>query len=236
MPYNGQKLILYSFILSKTEIEILNDVLNTYNIPLFSVDELLSFGNVKMVTNNKEILYILSIPITQNDICKTYLIKPVKVGHLIDKIEFDKILICNNILFAIKDNCKNYNELTICNRDKLIELREDDCITNLFKSKIGNCTQVNNEHIHTIEEIGGDILLLNQYNGKIKVNNEEINLNGTFLIKYYNTTVNIEGREYLSKEVAANLYQSTFTKTAVQISLAKKYPKIMKHCMPVVRM
>ena len=96
----------------------------------------------------------------QNDICKTYLIKPVKFGYLIDKIEFDKILICNNILFAIKDNCKNYNELTICNRDKLIELREDDCITNLFKSKIGNCTQVNNEHIHTIEEIGGDILLL----------------------------------------------------------------------------
>ena len=45
--------IVNSFILSKTEIEILNDVLMNYNIPIFNIDELLTFGNVKIVTNSK---------------------------------------------------------------------------------------------------------------------------------------------------------------------------------------
>lgn len=196
--------IVNSFILSKTEVETLNDVLTTYNIPLFSIDELLSFGNVKIVTNSKEILYILSIPITENKVCKMFLAKPVKIGYFVDKIEFNKILNCNNVLFAIKDNCKNYNELTICNRDKLIELKEDYCITNLFKNKIGNCTQVNNEHIPTIEEIESDLILLNQYDGTIKVNEEEIGLNGTYLVKYFNTTIYIDNREFFSKEVSGS--------------------------------
>lgn len=196
--------IVNSFILSKTEIEILNNVLENYNIQIFNVDELLTFGNVKIVTNSKEILYILSIPITQKDICKTYLAKPVKLGNLIDKIEFDKILNCNNELFAIKSNCKNYNDLTICNKDNILELREDYCITNLFKNRIGNCTQVNNEHIPTIEEIGSDLILVNQYDGTITANNEVIKINGTYLIKYYNTTVLIDDREFFSREISGS--------------------------------
>lgn len=220
--------IVNSFILSKTEIEILNNVLTNYNIPLFNVDELLTFGNVKIVTDSKEILYILSIPITQKDICKTYLAKPVKLGNLIDKIEFDKILSCNNELFAIKSNCKKYNDLTICNNKNIFELREDYCITNLFKNRIGNCTQVNNEHIPTVEEIGSDLILVNQYTGIIKVNNEVININGTYLIKYYNTTVLIDEREFFSIEVSgskplpASLQPKAFnTKTKEVLSLER---------------
>lgn len=194
--------IVNSFILSKTEIENLNYVLENYNIPIFNIDELLSFSSVKIVTNNKEILYILSIPITQNDICKTFLAKPVKNGNLIDKIEYDKILDCNDNLFAIKGSCKSYNALTICNRDKLVELSDKFCITSLFKNKVGNCTQVNNEHVPAVEEIASDLLMLNQYMGIIQVNKEAITLNGTFLVRFFNTTVNIEGREYFSKEIS----------------------------------
>lgn len=196
--------IVNSFIFSKTEIEVLNDILRSYNIPTFSVDELLTFGSVKIVTNNKEILYILSIPITQKDLCETYLVKPVKFNNLVDKIEFDKILNCNNVLFGIKNFCKEYNELTICNENSIVKLREDYCITNLFKNKIGNCTQVNNEHVPAVEEIGDDMLLLNQYNGNITAGNEEIKLNGTYLIKHVNMTITIAGHEYYSRELSGS--------------------------------
>lgn len=196
--------IVNSFILSKTEIEAFNDVLTNYNIPIFNVDELLTFGNVKIVTNNKEILYILSIPITHTDNCETYLAKPVKCGNLIDKIEFDKILKCKDVLFAIKEKCKNYNDITICNKNDIVELRDDYCITNLFRNRIGNCTQVNNDHVATIEEIGSDLILLNQYNGKITTKDEEIKLNGTYLVKHFNTTIKIDEQEYFSLEVSAS--------------------------------
>ena len=77
--------------------------MTNYNIPIFSVDELLTFGNVKIAMNNKEILYILSTPITQTDTCVTFLTKPVKFGNVMDKIKFDKIPKCQNDLFAFKD-------------------------------------------------------------------------------------------------------------------------------------
>ena len=56
--------------------------------------------------NNKEILYILSILITQTDTCEPYLIKPVKYGNVIDKIEFDKMLKCQNDFLLLKKNVK----------------------------------------------------------------------------------------------------------------------------------
>lgn len=196
--------IVNAFILSKTEIDDLDNILKNYNIPTFNVDELLSFADVKIVTNNKDILYILSLPITHENICKILVARPVKIGNRVDKIEFNKILKCNESFFAIKNDCKSFNDMTICNRDKLVELKEDNCITSLIKNRIGNCTQINNEHIPTIEEIGSDLLLLNQYNGKLKVNDEEINLNGTYLIKYHNATIKINDREFYSKEISGN--------------------------------
>lgn len=196
--------IVNSFILSKTEVDNINEILQNYNIPVYNIDELLSFGTVKIVTNSKEILYILTIPITQTDTCKTYLAKPVKYGNVIDKIEYNHLLECNHDLFAMKNQCKKYYDLTICNKETLIELRDNYCIENLFKNRVGNCTQINNEHVPTVEEIGPDLILLNQYQGTISVNEEKLILNGTYLIKYFNNTIGIDGREYYSKEISGN--------------------------------
>lgn len=196
--------IVNSFLLSKIEIDQINTVFEKYNIPTYSIDELLTFGSVKIVTNKREILYILSIPVTQEEVCKVYFIKPIKTGDVIDKIEYEKILECNKELFGIKTECKSNYDITICNRDKLISLRDDNCITNLFKSRVGKCTQINNEHIPTIEEIGSDLLLLNQYQGAISVDNEQIFLNGTYLIKHFNVTIRIDGHSYSSRGISAN--------------------------------
>lgn len=196
--------IVNSFLLSKIEIDHINIIFEKYNIPSYSIDELLTFGSVKIVTNKREILYILSIPVTQKEVCKVYFIKPIKNGHVIDKIEYEKILECNKELFGIKTECKSNYDITICNRDKLISLRNEDCITNLFRNRVGKCTQINNEHIPTIEEIGSDLLLLNQYQGTISVDDEQILLNGTYLIKHFNVTIGIDGHKYSSRGISAN--------------------------------
>lgn len=74
--------IVNSFLLSKIEIDQINTVFEKYNIPTYSIDELLTFGSVKIVTNKREILYILSIPVTQEEVCKVYFIKPIKTGDV----------------------------------------------------------------------------------------------------------------------------------------------------------
>lgn len=196
--------IVTSFLFSRTEIEYINEILNNYGIPIYSIDELLTFGTVKIVTNNNEILYILSIPITQNDYCETYLVKAVKYKNLIDKIDYNNILKCNNELFAIKNNCKKHYDLSICSNDKIQILDDNDCITSLFRNKVGNCTQINNEHIPAVEEIGPDMILLNKYTGTIRIDDENIHLNGTYLITYFNTTIEIDQKKYQAREISGS--------------------------------
>ncbi|XP_075157849.1 uncharacterized protein LOC142231114 [Haematobia irritans] len=196
--------IVNTFILSKTEIEEINKVLLIYDIPVYNIEELLSFASVKIVTNKKEILYILSIPITLKDACKTFLVKAIKYGNVIDKIEHDNILECQNQLFGIKNQCKKYYDLTICKEDNLIELKDDYCVAKLFRNRVGNCTQVNNEHVPAIEEVGSDIIFLNKYEGTITANEEQVALNGTFLIRHCNVTIEINGKQYSSKEITGN--------------------------------
>ena len=65
----------------------------------------------------------------------------------------------------------------------------------MFKNRAGNCTQVNNDHEPTVEQIGTDLILLNQYNDRITANDEEIKLNGTYLVKIYE-------QEHFSLEVS----------------------------------
>ena len=54
----------------------------------------------------------------------------------------------------------------------------------------------------TVEKFGTDLLLLSQYNGGITANDEEIKLNGTYLVKYFNTIVKINEQEYFLLEVS----------------------------------
>lgn len=69
----------------------------------------------------------------------------------------------------------------------------------MFKNKIGNCSQINNDHTPTIEKIGSDLLLLNHYAGNgIEVENEDITLNGTYVIKYFNVTIKVNDRKFFS--------------------------------------
>ena len=68
---------------------------------------------------------------------------------------------CQNALFAIKEKCKNYNHITISNENDIVELRDYYCITNLFQNRVGNYTQVNNDHVPTVET-KNDIMAITQ--------------------------------------------------------------------------
>ncbi|XP_049306256.1 uncharacterized protein LOC125776744 [Bactrocera dorsalis] len=66
--------------------------------------------------------------------------------------------------------------------------------------RLPNCTEVNNQHIPTIEEMEPGIIFLNKYNGEISINNEPTFLSGTFIILYTNVTIVIDGKKFYNEE------------------------------------
>lgn len=215
--------IINSYILSNEEIGIAKNIVNRENLPFINLDEALEFSEIKIATNGKLIIYIISLPTVKNDICKTIEIRAVKHEKRINKINFNEILICEKEIYGIKNNCKNYNNLEICLSNHIIDLSTDTCINNLLKSRTPNCTVVNNQHIPTIEEITPGILFLNRFNGDITIGNETTLLNGTFLVHFSNITIEIQGKTYrnegkiTSKPLPAILQPLAKTNTVEEI-------------------
>lgn len=188
--------IVNSFILTNNEVNIVKQIFEKDAIPYINLEEAFEFSEVKIASSNNLLIYIVSIPTTAINSCNSLLIKPTKFGKFVNKILYDKVLICNNSTFGIKNPCKSYNKLTICSINNLENINNDTCITNLLRSRTSNCTLVNNNYMPTVEEIGPGILLLNQFNDTVYINDEPRNLSGTYILQYHNASIIVENKTY----------------------------------------
>lgn len=208
--------VVNSFLLTSEEIRIVKEILNNDYIPFINLEQAFEFAEIKIASNHDSIIYILSIPTTHINSCSKMLVKPIKFGKYINKIKYSNILICDSVMYGMKNACKSYNNITICNKNNLDDLESDMCLANLIKSKTANCSLINNQNIPTFEEISPGTILLNQFNGTILINAEPQNLNGTYVIQFCNTSVTI-----------ANYTYNFFEKTHLQTLPAILQPKFL---------
>lgn len=192
--------IVNSRMLSKTEIKLATEILDKEFLPYSTPEEALEFAEVKVITNSTSIFYIINIPITTNATFHKLLIKSVKRNNVVNDIPFEYILKNKVNVFGIIKNCKTIGYLSICNQKNILDISKTTCIPHLLRSIDATCNKINNQHVPTIDEISEGILLLNQFSGIIKIADTLHNLNGTFLIKFHNTTVSINERLFISKE------------------------------------
>lgn len=194
--------LINSFLLDEKEINIVNNIFERNNIPYINIEEVIEFSSLKIASSNSSIIYIIGIPVSENTLCNMFLIKPTKIKNIMNKINFEKIMNCNNKLYGIKKECNSINNINICNSNNIVELRDDDCITTLLRSQQPSCVKTTNLHIPSVEEISPGILFLNQYNGSITINNATRNITGTFVIHFSNITITVKGKNYLSQEIS----------------------------------
>ncbi|XP_036348053.1 uncharacterized protein LOC118757450 [Rhagoletis pomonella] len=95
--------IVNSYILSNEELELVKSVILRNNLALYNVEESLELANIKIASNSTMLFYIVGIPLTNEEICESILIKPIKRKKYINKIPFEDIVTCNDKkIFAIK--------------------------------------------------------------------------------------------------------------------------------------
>lgn len=189
-----------SFILSKNEIDLASKIFNEQQLPYTTIEEALDFAEIKIISNSLSILYIINIPLTNKEIYENLLIKPIKKKNTVTEILYDVVLRNNEQLYGTTKKCKTVNNLSICDFKNIVNITNDSCIPNLLKSLPATCNTVNNHHIPTIDEISPDVILLNQFSGTLEFDNTTHNLNGTFLVKFRNMTINLNGSPHISKE------------------------------------
>ncbi|XP_050339731.1 uncharacterized protein LOC126766074 [Bactrocera neohumeralis] len=117
------------------------------NFTLNNMEDSLELANIKVASNNTMLLYIVGIPVTNEDICDSILIKPIKIRKNINKISYEDIVTCNDKVFGVKNKCKEHNNIRICSRRNLIDISNTTCVPRLLRSEPAECTIINNQHI-----------------------------------------------------------------------------------------
>lgn len=226
--------VVNAHILANEEINIIDKILMRNDIPFINIDEALEFSNVKIARNNNTILYILSLPLSEEEKCTKLILKPVKKGNVAIKVAHEKILKCNEKFFGIKDNCRTVNDISLCKIANVIDLSNNNCIPKLLRSQKADCTTINNQHIPPVEELAPGLILLNQFKGIITIDNETTTLQGTFLIRFHNTSISIEGRKYAYHEISTfnpipALLQPTEQETKIEEVLSLEMIKELQY-------
>ncbi|XP_053969201.1 uncharacterized protein LOC128870575 [Anastrepha ludens] len=195
--------IVNSYIFSNVEMKLIKEIIEKNNIPFTNIEEAFEFSNVKIASSNSKIVYLIEIPITDNNLCESLLIKAIKKGNRLYKIPFEKIIRCQNKIFGKKSNCKEHNEIKICTKENIVDISNSTCIPHLLKSRSPSCITINNQHIPTVLEVLPGIILLNRFNDTVHIDKEKINLTGSFAIQYHNSTIIINNQTFLSKEISS---------------------------------
>lgn len=194
--------IINSLILSNSEIKLAIDTIEKENLPYSTPEEALDFSNIKIISNKSCLLYIVYIPLTTPEIFEKLLIKSVKKNNKITEIDYENIIKNHDNIYGIIKNCKTINTVSICKRNNLLDISNSTCLPNLLKSRPSKCNRTNNQHVPTIDELAEGVILLNQFDGNLGIEKEIQKLNGTYLIKFSNTSLAINNNIFTSREKA----------------------------------
>lgn len=167
-----------------------------------NIDEQLEFSSVKVAINGTFIVYIVNVPITGNEVCENLKLKSIKKNNIINKIGYNQIFRCNGRIYGIPKPCKNFNDITVCKATDLINLENNVCIKNLLTNVKPNCTKINADHIADNEELEPGMLLLNDFEGNVTIGGETTRLQGTFIIMFRNSTIEIGTRKFVSRQIS----------------------------------
>lgn len=193
--------IVNSFIFSSSELTIVQDLFINQSLPYSNLIEALEFGEVRVSSNKNMLIFIINLPKTENTTCKTLFIRPIRKGNLTINLQTENVILCQNSILMIKNKCKTINEISLCKRENVDNITDTKCIPNLLSGIPSICPTTNHHHLPIVEEVMSGLVLLNGYKGVITIDKEEISLNGTFVIKFHNTSLMIGDKSFFSKEI-----------------------------------
>lgn len=194
--------IINSFILSELEMKITKDFFEEQKMPYVNIIEAIEYGEVKIASNGLTLIYIINLPKTNEENCKRLIVKTVKKNNSILKIPTNNVIACKDSIFEIISECKLFDEISICKSSNINNITNNKCLPNLLTGQPSICTRNNAQHIPLVEEISSGILLLNSYNGSISIDEKVTTIRGTFLIKFHNVIIKIDGRTYENKQIS----------------------------------
>ncbi|XP_055388130.1 uncharacterized protein LOC129616500 [Condylostylus longicornis] len=191
--------------------EILNILKEVNTLPYSNDIEAIEYAEPKVITNGLTILYVISLPKADERLYDHILIKPTIRNESQVYLEYEELLV-NEEIYGVIGKCENFNDVTICKKNRLTTLQPGHCVTQLIRGFNARCDfQYNGKEI--IEEITKNMIFLSNFHGDVITTSTARKLSGSFLLQYSNDTIRIKGLTFTNNEVRSPEVLPAFLQT-----------------------
>lgn len=196
--------ILSKNILSSEELNFATERLEEKGVSVNSLEETYDYLELSAYHNNSNIIFVISIPLLENQLYENFYLEPLPVGNKILKTLSTHAMRSNESTFIIIKDCKRIQKGKLCDQNNVANITTDECIPNLLQGRSANCPFTDCINPTEVKLITGNLLVLK------KVKSLEINstcgltnryLTGSYLIKFHNCSIHLNGSKFENTEV-----------------------------------
>ncbi|XP_055857313.1 uncharacterized protein LOC129920126 [Episyrphus balteatus] len=213
--------IVNSNLLSKIEI---SDILSKMeSLPFKNELQAIEYAEPMMLVKKSVLLYVICLPQTEDTTFNNIIVKPTVKNNKRIHLSFSNLFISEHLQFGIIGKCLEIEETILCKRSQLQKLNKDDCVLKLLNGEKVKC-DFNYENRPIIELINESTLFLTNYVGNITYGRHFRNLNGSFLINFFNESIEIDNIKYSNWEsktyhILPPLLQNNLTEGEIKLDL-----------------
>jgi Gypsy protein len=180
------------------EVENAVDIVRNNSLPFESEAQALDYAEVVIAYSENTLLTILKFPTVEPENFEYNIIRPVigQDGNII-ATNIKEVLQNGDTVYSVGKRCSVINSIFLCDPEDIINLKNESCIRSTLTQKNATCTMSNSHHIQKIEKLAENIILINNGRFEIKTScGDDTMLQGTFVLKIQNCSVDIDGRRF----------------------------------------
>lgn len=185
--------IVHSHLLNKGDI--VNILSRTNTLPYKTEIEALQFAEPSMVIKDSLLLYIISIPQTEDTLYNNVILRSTIKNNKRIFLQYKNILISQNEKYGVIGKCLQVDDVTICKQNQIEKLGKDNCIARILEGEAASC-EYQIERQHLAELVLEGTLFVTNFIGNLAYGNSSQALNGTFIINFLNETITVNNVSY----------------------------------------
>lgn len=200
-----------SKILSIHDFNRMATFLQDFEIPIDSMEQILSISSAQVTLNKTHIIYMIKVPRRSKEIYAYDYIDSIISGKKRILVTKNYYLRNSSNVYELNEPCQPQDDFYLCPEQSLnIAPR---CIEKLIKGLSSNCTYEKVYSGSLIKRINENSLLIN--NGRVELTsscrNETQRLNGSYLILFNNCDLQINGETFTNYQttIKPRIYQPT---------------------------
>lgn len=197
--------IVSRFILTQKELETIAQEMQNNGLHIQSLDDAYSYLSPTVFYRGSSLIICANVPRLTPTHFKKLNIEPLPHNNRTIKLNHKEVLKNEDTIFAIKSKCKEYTDVTLCERKQLIEISDNQCESQLLKGRTGKCLVIEKYPQTEIVTLSRGTILVKAMSENVSINStcrtHPNSLKGIFQITYHNCSIYVKNELYENYEI-----------------------------------